>query len=137
MNRVTTSETKGIHVLPLLLFATTAAGLPAEEGKLPDLPQAITSFGAAILGDGLYVYGGHFGAAHHYSQEGQSGKLLRLDVKQPDGWQELAGGPRLQGLAMVAHGGKLYRAGGFIARNAKEAEQDLWSVEDFASYDPQ
>ena len=112
-----------------------------ESPGLPDLPRAITSFGAAVLGDAatageVYVYGGHFGAAHHYSQAGQSNHLLRLDFDKPDRWQSLAPGPKLQGLALVAHDGRLYRAGGFTARNAEKEEQDLWSVADFARYDP-
>jgi len=40
-------------------------------------------------------------------------------------------------LALVAHHGKLYRVGGFTARNKPDEEQDLWSVADFARYDPQ
>src|SRR6185503_3085098 len=104
--------------------------------KLPDLPQAITSFGAAVIDDSLYVYGGHYGDSHHYSEAGQSGKLLCLDLTRPTAWSELTGGPKLQGLALVAHAGKLYRLGGFTAKNAPRAEQDLWSVDDFAAYDP-
>ena len=69
---------------------------------IPDLPQAITSFGAAVLGDTVYVYGGHHGHAHHYSQSGQSGDLLRLSLKNPTTWELVATGPKLQGLAMVA-----------------------------------
>ena len=106
------------------------------DNRLPDLPQALTSFGAAMLEGSLYVYGGHHGTPHHYSEAGQSGKLLQLDGKNPKEWKELAGGPKLQGLAMVAHGGKLYRAGGFMARNKEDQKQDLRSVADFASYDP-
>lgn len=107
------------------------------ENRLPDLPQALTSFGAAMLEGSLYVYGGHHGTPHHYSQAGQSGKLLALDLSKPAVWKELSSGPKLQGLAMVAHGGKLYRVGGFAARNAEGEKQHLWSVADFSSYDPQ
>ncbi len=46
----------------------------------PDLPRAITSFGAAVVDDSIYVYGGHHGRAHHYSLTGQSGELLQLNL---------------------------------------------------------
>ena len=104
---------------------------------LPDLPRAITSFGAARLDDAAYVYGGHFGKAHHYYNEGQSGDLLRVDLTKPAGWEVVGSGPRLQGLALVAHDGRLYRVGGFEARNTQEQEQNLWSVADFACFEPQ
>ena len=108
----------------------------ANSPTIPDLPKAITSFGAAVLGDAVYVYGGHHGHAHHYSQSGQSGDLLRLSLTNPTTWEVAATGPKLQGLAMVPHGGKLYRVGGFTARNTDDEEHDLWSVSDFARFDP-
>ncbi len=108
-----------------------------SEQHFPSLPKAITSFGAARLGDKLFVHGGHFGTPHHYSMAGQSSKLLRIDLDSPDsGWKSIASGPKLQGHALVAHGGKLYRVGGFSARNKEEEDQDLWSVDDFARFDP-
>jgi N-acetylneuraminic acid mutarotase len=43
----------------------------------------------------------------------------------------------LQGLAVVAHGGKLYRIGGMNARNATTDDQeDLHSTTKFAEFDP-
>jgi N-acetylneuraminic acid mutarotase len=48
----------------------------------------------------------------------------------------VAQGPRLQGLALVAHDGKLYRIGGFTAKNPPGEDHDLWSQNDFASFDP-
>jgi hypothetical protein len=103
--------------------------------KLPVLPKAITSFGAATIGDQIYVYGGHHGKAHHYNDAGQSGDLLQLDGTAGKAWQTLATGPRLQGLALVAHGGAVYRVGGFEARNNESEEQNLWSLAEFARYD--
>jgi len=110
----------------------------AEESSrsFPDLPRAITSFGAAVLDDVAYVYGGHFGKAHHYYSTGQSGNLLQLNLTKVSDWEVVATGPRLQGLAMVAHGRYLYRMGGFEARNNEDEEQDLWSVADFVRFDP-
>ena len=44
-----------------LLAGSRTKGSP----RLTDLPRGITSFGAAVIGDWMYVYGGHFGQAHH------------------------------------------------------------------------
>ena len=102
--------------------------------QLPDLPLAITSFGADRAGDALYVYGGHHGRAHHYSTKGQSGELLRLNLNSPKSWDVIAKGPKRQGLALIAHQGTLYRLGGFEARNAEGKDHDLWSVADCAQF---
>ncbi len=116
--------------------ASDGAG-PAESPRLTDLPRGITSFGAAVIGDWMYVYGGHFGRAHHYSNTSQSNQLSRLNLRKPGDWEIIAQGPRLQGLAMVAHGGKLYRAGGFTAHNDEGDEHDLRSIADFVRFVPE
>jgi N-acetylneuraminic acid mutarotase len=103
----------------------------------PALTRGVTSFGGAIAGDALYVYGGHYGGAHEYDQEGQSGDFYRLNLRGGGAWEQLPGGPKLTGLAMVAHGGKLYRIGGFTARNAAGESEDLWSQPDVARFDPE
>ena len=109
----------------------------AETLEHPPLPEGITSFGGAIMDGKLYLYGGHRGRPHHYSIQGQSNRLICLDLESPKSWTTLATGPRLQGLAMVAHNGSLYRIGGFTAKNQEEEEQSLWSVRDFARYTPE
>lgn len=101
----------------------------------PDIPEEVTSFGAAISGDRLYVYGGHTGSAHEYSHDGQAHTLRSLDLKNNTGWTTHGTGPHLQGLAMVAHDGKLYRIGGFTAKNKEGEDHDLWSQSDVASFD--
>ena len=111
----------------------TAAKPP---GALPDLPFGVTSFGAAIVDQNVYVCGGHLGPAHEYDREGQSDRLLRLDLRSPQRWEVVGSVPRLAGLAMVASGGKIYRIGGFEARNKKDEPADLHSVSDFSGYDP-
>lgn len=108
---------------------------PAEH-SLPALPFGTTSFGGAILGDSLYVYGGNYGSAHKYSNEDQSGDLWRLNLKQPKEWEQVLEGPKLQGLAMVPYKGQLYRVGGFTAMNKDGEDQDLRSQADFARFDP-
>mgnify|MGYP002623624686 FL=1 len=106
-------------------------------GNFPDMPAPVTSFGGAILGDQLYVYGGHLGDAHEYSNELQSGTLSRLDLKDGDHWEVVSEGPHLQGLALVPYNGKLYRVGGFSAMNAKGEEHVLVSQNSVVAFDPQ
>ena len=108
-----------------------------QDRQYPDLPRGITSFGAAVIGDWLYVYGGHFGRPHHYSNTSQSDELSRLSLTKASTWEVIATGPRLQGLAMVAHGGKLYRVGGFTAHNEEDDDHDLRSVADFVRFHPE
>ncbi len=102
-----------------------------------ELSKPVTSFGAAIVGDDVYVYGGHFGDAHHYSDSGQSGEFSRISLtKENSQWEPLPGGPKLTGLALVEHSGKLYRVGGFTAKNTDDQDQNLWSQNSFACFDP-
>jgi hypothetical protein len=116
--------------------ATPVAASKVESVRLADLPRGITSFGAAVIDDWMYVYGGHQGRPHHYFNGSQSETLSRLHLERPGEWEVIARGPGLQGLAMVAHGGKLYRAGGFRAENEEGKEEDLRSVADFVRFDP-
>lgn len=113
----------------------TAANSTAKQ-NYPDMPAALTSFGAAVLGGRVYAYGGHTGEAHSYSNSEQSNALIALDLAHPTQWKTVARGPRLQGLALVAANGRLYRIGGFTAKNAKGEEQDLRSQAGVAAFDP-
>lgn len=117
---------------------TTPAKEPRAETKSPwpQLDVGLASFGAAIIGDDLYVYGGHLGKTHHYYSTGESGDLRKLNLKKPGKWEVVSTGPRRTGLAMVTHGGKLYRIGGFDARNGEKEKQNLFSMPDFARFDP-
>lgn len=131
-------------LVALMAHGSTANGVTPEQeppdvttAEFPDLPMPLTSFGAARTPDAIYVYGGHTGSAHSYSSAEQSNQLLRLKLDQLEaGWQEIAEGPRLQGLAMVAHGNRVIRLGGFTARNDRDQEQDLHSRSSVALYDP-
>jgi N-acetylneuraminic acid mutarotase len=114
-----------------------APAITTAENSWPELPRGMTSFGAAVAGDWLYVYGGHLGAAHSYSMDEQSGEFMRLNLAQPTGWEQLPGGPKLTGLTMVAHGGKLYRIGGFAALNREGEDDKLVSQADVARFNPQ
>ena len=120
-------------------YVTLALPVATTESKSPfaDLPELVTSFGAAIADGYLYTYGGHTGGAHSYSLKEQGNQLRRLKLDGKSKWETLAEGPHLQGLALVAHEGKVYRLGGFTAKNAEGEEHDLWSQNDVATFDPE
>ncbi|MEY4177522.1 MAG: N-acetylneuraminate epimerase precursor [Planctomycetota bacterium] len=100
--------------------------------SFPPLAKGTTSFGGAVLGDTLYVYGGNYGSAHSYSEEDMSGELWTLDLKGPGKWQPGPSGQRLQGLAMVEHRGRLIRVGGFRATNKEGEKENLRSQPEVA-----
>ncbi|MBX3439696.1 MAG: DUF4198 domain-containing protein [Planctomycetaceae bacterium] len=128
-------------------YTTLALALPGESDaattrvsakvsqSIPPLPQPVTSFGGAVCNDYLYVYGGHTGGAHSYSTDEQGHELRRVALAGGE-WETVADGPPLQGLALVSHGGKLYRIGGFTAKNAEGESHDLWSQDGVAVFDP-
>jgi len=134
----TAGEQDGKKYASVRHYSTLSLMIPAEvsAAKLPNLEPPVTSFGAAIVGDFVYVAGGHLGEAHHYSAEGQSDRLVRLNLQQPTQWEELGTVPKRTGLAMVPFQGKLIRVGGFEARNKGDDKEQLVSMADVASYDP-
>jgi hypothetical protein len=108
----------------------------AEKFAAAELPLTLTSFGAARLGDKVYVYGGHTGEAHSYSNDQQSNQLLSLDLSHPDQpWKVESESDRLQGLALIAYQGKVIRVGGFSALNAAGEKHVLKSTAEVAAYD--
>lgn len=113
-------------------LSDTSASLKTK--RLTDIPVGITSFGAALADNSLYVFGGHLGTAHAYYKSAQNKGLYALDMKS-NKWNHVADAVGMQGLAMVAHKNKLYRVGGFHARNEKGETQDLHSTTEFARFD--
>ncbi len=107
-----------------------------KEHALPDLPFGITSFGAALVDQQVYVCAGQRGPAHEYSRAGQSDSFLRLNLRSTKQWESVGTVPRGAGLAMVSYGGKIYRIGGFEARNKEGEKSDLHSMPDFSCFDP-
>jgi hypothetical protein len=118
----------------------TTAGAPIESTVLSlggsfvaAMDVARTSFGAASLGDDLYVAGGYFGEPHRYSREGQSTSFARLGPDHT--WQTLAPlESGLQGLALVALGPDLVRCGGSRVDNARPDATDMHSIATCARY---
>ncbi|MEM9456732.1 MAG: hypothetical protein AAGF11_21325 [Myxococcota bacterium] len=104
------------------------------EGPSYLMPRGLTSFGAAPLDGSLYILGGYFGRPHDYSEAGQSGELLRLDLKTNQ-WTRLGDVDKAQSVTLVAHEGRLYRVGGMQARNAAGSPEDLHSLDTVEVFD--
>lgn len=125
------------HLLTTILCCLALATPNLSATALPDLPQGIASFGAAVAGDDLYVYGGHVGKTHQHSVENLSHRFLRLSLDEADGdWQDLGAVQGLQGLPLVSDGQRVCRIGGLDAHNHQDAEEeDLHSVAEVACFD--
>lgn len=121
-------------LLPLAVGDTLGAG--EASAKLPPLPVAVSSLGAVECDGYLYVYGGHAGKTHTYSTKDVLGTFHRLKLDDGTKWEELPGGPILQGMNLAAHGGKIYRVGGMRPRNESGQPTDNVSVVDAARFDP-
>ena len=110
---------------------------PAVEVKsaLPELPEGVASFGAAVCDSWLYIYSGHTGTAHDHSRENLSQKFIRIPLDGAGKWEDLPMQTPLQGFPLVAHKGMVYRVGGLSARNAPGEDEDLHSVDEFCRFD--
>ena len=140
----TPGEYQGVAYQSVKKYTTVSFIVPnlnrivlAESNVLGLLPEPITSFGAAAIGDTLYAYGGHTGSAHTYSSDEQFNKLIRLDLKSNKGWETVVEGPRIQGNALVAHESSVILVGGFTAKNMKGEQSKLVSQSSVQRYDIQ
>ena len=120
----------------LVLAASGPAADPAKGSELPPLPTGVSSFGAVACDGYLYAYGGHAGKTHSYDTKTVLGTFHRLKLDGGTKWEELPGGPILQGLNLAAHGGKVYRVGGMQPRNAPGEPADNHSLAACAAFDP-
>lgn len=122
-------------LLAILGLKTVVAVDPvlASGSRYPPLPNAVASFGAVACDGFIYVYGGHVGGYHSKSS---LGTFHRLPVGGGESWEELPGGPRLIGAAVVSTGGKVYRVGGTRTPNMPDENPDFISEADVAVYEP-
>ncbi len=129
-------KTRLLFIASLMFSSVIATESKAQEMKIEDSPVAVASFGAAVCGDYLYLFGGNFATAHAFSLEGQNDKFRRIKLETGAPWEDLGTVDRRQGNALVAHDGKVYQIGGFEARNKQGEEQDMHSSADFRMFDP-
>jgi N-acetylneuraminic acid mutarotase len=117
--------------------AGPTATASADTAPFAVLPEAINSFGGAVLGDWLYVCSGHTGPTHRYHTGTTTEHFRRLNLKDRKTWEELPCGPSLQGVTLLAHRDQLYRVGGMSARHKPGEPENLVSTAEFARFDPQ
>lgn len=133
------SDTSGSSSTPTTSSETSAPPIESDivamgGAFVGSMPVPVTSFGAASLGDAVYVAGGYFGEPHHYSREGQSSSFARFTATHT--WEPLAPlDDGLQGLALVAVDGALVRCGGTRIDNDASAPTDMHSIASCARYD--
>ncbi|MEL7496548.1 MAG: kelch repeat-containing protein [Planctomycetota bacterium] len=111
--------------------------LKKVDSKFADFPKGMTSFGATVLDNSVYVIGGKSGKAHSYAKSYQNRNVYRLNLDgSNDEWEVAGDNLGLQGLAIVGHAGKVYRIGGLEARNKEGDDHDLHSIREFLAFDP-
>ncbi|OJW09415.1 MAG: galactose oxidase [Planctomycetales bacterium 71-10] len=132
-------ETRYYATLTFVPVATLLSGkAPIDVTTVASIPDpAVNSFGGAVLGNWLYIYGGHVGKTHSYDVNTTSKHFRRLNLEDGKTWEELPMEKDLQGLGLVTDGKYLYRLGGMIAANQPGEEHDLHSVADFSRFDPE
>lgn len=100
------------------------------------LAEKTSSFGAAVDGEWVYVYGGHVANTHNYSKSAVSGRFSRRKLAGGE-WEQLPEGTALQGLNLAAHEGRVCRVGGMQPRNAPGSKADNHSVAEVACFSSQ
>ena len=136
MNRSHLRTLAAVCAIAIPACAQDTDAAPVEPLRPALMPEAIASFGAARDGHWLYVFGGHVGRAHAHSRDNVVGSFRRLNLLDGTSWEDLPDGPALQGTALVAHGGLLYRVGGMTAHNAPDEADDMHSVASVERFDP-
>lgn len=111
-----------------------------NKSNFPQLPEAITSFGAATDDGYLYIFGGYTGKRHDYTADKVRGTFYRVSLTN-DGkdqtWEQLPSSEPAQGTAIVAYGNYIYRIGGMAAKNHEGQKEELVSQTIFERYDIQ
>jgi hypothetical protein len=124
----------------MMFFAGGLRGHAQDQEKdvplFRELPQGIASFGAARLGESVYVYSGHVGKTHVYSVDSMSKGFYRCSLNQGGAWECLPMARPAQGVSLVATDRFLYRIGGMQAVNEPDEPHDLLSLSEVQAFDP-
>ncbi|HBE68046.1 MAG TPA: hypothetical protein DDW52_07835 [Planctomycetaceae bacterium] len=101
------------------------------------LPESLTSFGACVVGEYLYVFSGHSGVAHGFGADLLVNHFRRIKFDDPAAeWEELAMHKPAQSVAIVTDGQYIYRVGGLSFLNSGgDSETNFNSTKHFARYD--
>ncbi|MEL7336124.1 MAG: hypothetical protein AAFN70_08000, partial [Planctomycetota bacterium] len=77
------------------------------------LPESLTSFGACVVDEYLYVFSGHSGEAHGFGKDLLVDHFRRIKFDDASAeWEELAMHDSAQSTALVTDGKDIYRIGG-------------------------
>ena len=110
--------------------------LERVDAQIEDFPRGMTSFGATVLANKLFVTGGKSGRAHSYARSYQNRDIYCLDFESKK-WETVGETLGLQGLAIVSYGGQVIRVGGLEARNEEGEEHELRSLADVKAFNPE
>ena len=101
------------------------------------LKEPLTSFGAAVFNEYLYVFSGHDGEAHGFGRDSLSNHFRRIRFDDPDAeWEDLPMHAPAQSVAIVTDGEYIYRVGGLsFLNNLGGDETEFNSTTHFARYD--
>jgi len=103
----------------------------------PNIPEGISSFGAAVCGDDVYVFGGHVGRIPGNSLDSLSPHFVRHSISHPEGpWEALPMKASSQSPGLVSWNGNVYRVGGLSFDNRQGEETVYHSLEEFAKFAP-
>lgn len=107
-----------------------------EAAEAVELPYPVTSFGSVLIGDHLYIYGGHRGRPHKYHADSTSGEFQRISLtSQKASWDPLPGDTPAQGTRMVGWKNRILRVGGMQPRNSRDEDWNLVSLDEYKCWD--
>lgn len=138
MFRFMPTSSSFVHAAAALL---AASALPGQQVAPPPasgcvLAEGVASLGAAALGERIFIAGGHVGRRHAHSRANLTPRFYSVTL--PDGVRvELPPVQARQGLAMVAHRGRLLAIGGMTATNDQDAPADLHSSTAVTEWSPE
>ncbi|MEM0924922.1 MAG: DUF3386 family protein [Planctomycetota bacterium] len=96
------------------------------------LPESLTSFGACVVGEYLYVFSGHSGVAHGFGKDLLVDHFRRIKIDDPDAeWEELAMHDSAQSTALVTDGKDIYRLGGLSFLPGEEEGEAIFNSTDY------
>lgn len=121
----------------LVFFFSSDRSLGKKAAWDLKLPSPVTSFGACSVGEYVYVYGGHTGEAHVYSEKNHSLHFGRIKINEGNKWESLPFNLPMQGMGMAGHQGKIYIAGGSQATNKEGEKSNLSSLSQVSVFNPE
>lgn len=100
-----------------LTTSSSDANFSSDAKLHAPLPEALTSFGATVVDDYLYVFSGHGGGMHGFGKDLLVNHFRRIRFDDPTAeWEELAMHDSAQSPGLINDGQSIYRIGGLSFR---------------------